>query len=74
MDNNTDQAKVNEMVSKTLKSLTGKETDAEAWDAIFRYYNQTHGRGNVGYTAGEKIVIKLNLNTGTSGNSYARVG
>ena len=72
MDSNTDQTKVNDMVSKALKSLTGKETDAEAWDAIFRYYNKTHGRGDVGYTAGEKIVIKLNLNTGASGNSYNR--
>ena len=72
MDSNTDQAIVNTMVSKALKSLSGKETDAEAWDAIFRYYNQTHGRGDVGYSAGEKIVIKLNLNTGTSGNSYER--
>ncbi len=72
MDSNTDQTIVNAMVSKTLKSLTGKETDAEAWDAIFRYYNQTHGRGDVGYTTGEKIVIKINLNNGPSGSSYTR--
>src|SRR3989304_3395215 len=71
-DDNTDQAAVNSMVSKALKTLTGKATDAEAWDAIFRYHNQTHGRGDVGYTAGEKIVIKLNLNNGSSGDDYSR--
>jgi hypothetical protein len=71
-DNNTNQQKVDSMVSKAIRMLTGKETDADAWDAIFRNYNQTHGRGNVGYTASEKIVIKLNLNTGCSGNTYTR--
>jgi hypothetical protein len=60
------------MVSKALGTLTGKASDAEAWNAIFKYYNQTHGRGDVGYTAGEKIVIKLNLNNGSSGSSYTR--
>lgn len=55
-----DQQVVSEMLSKSLKILTGKNNDADAWDAIFRNYNQQHGRGNVGYTAGEKIAIKMN--------------
>jgi hypothetical protein len=71
-DDNTDQAVVNRMLSSALKSLSEKESDSEAWDAIFRDFNKTHGRGDVGYTPGEKIVIKLNLNTGTSGNNYER--
>jgi hypothetical protein len=69
MDTNTDQARVSHMISEALKSLTGKESDAEAWDAIFRYYNQTHARGDKGYTPGEKIVIKINLNNGPSGEN-----
>ncbi len=72
-DDNTNQTVVNSMVSKALRTLIGKASDAETWDAIFRYHNQTHGRGDVGYTAGEKIVIKINLNTGSSGSSYNRV-
>jgi len=72
MDANTDQVKVNEMLSKALKALTGKSSLAEAWDEIFRYYNQTHGRGDAGYTSGEKIVIKLNLNTGCEGSDNTR--
>jgi uncharacterized repeat protein (TIGR02543 family) len=60
-DGNTDQARVDQAVSKTLQMLSGKSTDAEAWDVFFRYFNQTQGRGNVGYTTGQKIVIKNNL-------------
>ena len=71
-DSNTNQLVVDSMVSKAVRMLSGKTKDAEAWDAIFRYFNKTHGKGDVGYTAGEKIVIKINLNTGCSGNSYTR--
>ncbi|HVO72744.1 MAG TPA: DUF362 domain-containing protein [Ignavibacteriaceae bacterium] len=72
MDSNTDQAKVSEMLSKALEALTGKSSVAEAWDAVFRYYNQSHDRGDVGYSSGEKIVIKLNLNTGCTGTNNNR--
>ena len=59
--NHTDQNVVNAMVSKSLRSLTGKSTDYAAWDSIFRYFNQQHGKGNVGYQPHEKIMIKVNL-------------
>jgi len=72
MDINADQAVINNMLSEAIKALTGKETDAEAWDAVFRYYNQTHSKGDVGYTPGERIVIKINLNNGASGYDYTR--
>lgn len=62
LDNNTNQNEVNNMLSKAIHDLTGKTTDSVAWDAIFRYYNQTHGRGDTGYITGEKIAIKINLN------------
>ena len=71
-DHNTDQQRVNRMVSDALRMLTNQESDAAAWDAIFRNHNQTHGRGDVGYKAGEKIVIKINLNAGCSGSNYER--
>ena len=66
------QSAVDSMVSAALQLLTGKSSDAEAWDALFRSYNLSHGKGDVGYTAGEKIIIKINLNTGASGTSYVR--
>ena len=57
----TDQNVVNSMVSKSLRALTGKSSDYTAWDSIFRYFNQQHGKGNVGYQPGEKIMIKVNF-------------
>jgi hypothetical protein len=62
-EDNTNQEVVNTMLSDALKMLTGEEIDSAAWDAIFHYYNQTHGKGDIGYTADEKIVIKINLNS-----------
>jgi len=55
------QAALDEMVSVMIRRVGAAGTDEAAWDAIFRYYNNTHGRGNVGYTAGEKINIKVNM-------------
>jgi len=56
----TDQDVVNKMMSRAIRGLASEATDAEAWDAIFRYFNEKRGNGNVGYTPGEKIAIKVN--------------
>ena len=55
------------MYSKSLRALTGADTDAEAWDRLFRHFNRTHGRGDRGWKPGELIAIKININ-----NTYAR--
>ncbi|MBN1999974.1 DUF362 domain-containing protein [candidate division KSB1 bacterium] len=73
-EGNTDQKLVQKMLSEALQKLSNKKTDAAAWDAIFRNFNQTHGNGEKGYTKGEKIVVKINLNAGVSGNNYERRG
>jgi hypothetical protein len=57
----TDPNVVAEMLSKALRALTGENSDYAAWDAIFRNFNQQHGKGYVGYTPGEKIAIKINF-------------
>jgi hypothetical protein len=57
----TNQTVVDLMMSRALQSLSGKTSDAEAWNSFFRYFNTTHNRGNAGYAAGEKIMIKINL-------------
>ncbi|HPS55285.1 MAG TPA: hypothetical protein PLP05_06790, partial [Sedimentisphaerales bacterium] len=54
---------VNKMFCDSIKALAGEKTEAAAWDAIFKYYNNTKGFGNVGYQPGEKIGIKINLTT-----------
>jgi hypothetical protein len=56
----TDQAVVDKMVSRAVRGLADESTDAAAWDAMFRYFNRNRGKGDVGYTAGEKIAIKIN--------------
>jgi uncharacterized protein DUF362 len=57
----TNQAVVNQMMSRAIKALSGEANNATAWDKIFKHFNKTHGKGNVGYTSGEKIVIKVNF-------------
>jgi gluconolactonase len=57
----TDPERVHLMISRAIRWLTGAPMDAEAWDKLFRYHNQTHGKGDVGYKQGEKIVIKVNF-------------
>jgi hypothetical protein len=58
---NIDQAVVDNMMSQAIRWLAGKPSDAQAWDALFRYINVRNGQGNRGYQAGEKIAIKINL-------------
>jgi len=61
-EDNVHQEVVDEMVSKSIRWLTAQPTDDAAWDALFRYFNRTHGFGEVGYRTGERIAIKLNMN------------
>ena len=65
-ENNVDQELVKKMVSQSILDLTGELNEAEAWDSLFKHFNQKRGRGNEGYSPGEKIVIKLNLNNSDS--------
>jgi hypothetical protein len=67
-DNNTDQNVVDRMICRTIRCLTAEQDDPSAWDTLFRHFNQTKGKGDVGYQAGEKIVIKINMNNGGTGN------
>lgn len=57
---NNDPNVISQMVSRALCTLSAEETPAQAWDAIFRYFNQKKGRGNVGYGDGEIVFIKTN--------------
>jgi uncharacterized protein (DUF362 family) len=59
-DASTDPAVVRKMVSRAIRGLAGRGTDAEAWDALIRHFNIVGGKGDVGFTPGEKIAIKIN--------------
>ena len=58
---NTNMAAVDRMMRRSMQALAGESSGAEAWDKIFRHFNQTQGKGDVGYQVGEKITIKVNL-------------
>ena len=68
-DVNNNQSVIDRMVSRSICALTNQKSDAQAWNSIFHYFNRTHGRGDAGYKAGEKIVIKANLNKTTTARS-----
>jgi uncharacterized protein (DUF362 family) len=63
MDSNNDQARVDAMLSATLRRLTGSATDDQAWTTIFTYYNANkRGLAITGYRPGEIVAVKVNLN------------
>ena len=57
-----DQALADRMIPEAVMQLTGEPTAKQAWQALFKHFNKTHGRGNRGYKKGESIAVKLNLN------------
>lgn len=59
---NNDQNVIDTMFSQGLKSLANTTCEKAAWDALIRHFNINRGKGEVGYTPGEKIAIKVNLN------------
>lgn len=56
LEKNTDQDLVDQMFSHGIKSLTGKDSHAEAWDAVFRYFNQNHKKGDTIFS--ESFVLQ----------------
>ncbi|MBN2211447.1 MAG: DUF362 domain-containing protein [Sedimentisphaerales bacterium] len=57
----SDQAVIDEMVHNAICGLAGKIDINQAWDAMIRYFNIQHGKGDIGYQPGEKIMIKVNF-------------
>jgi hypothetical protein len=58
---NTDADVVNAMLQAAVKNIANQGDINQAWDALFKYFNSNHGKGETGYTAGEKIYIKINI-------------
>ncbi|MBN1697131.1 MAG: DUF362 domain-containing protein [Spirochaetales bacterium] len=66
-----DQNKINALVTAAVKSVGNSSSEATAWDNLFKDFNSTHGRGSIGYSPGEKIAVKINMNNtgpGMGGN------
>jgi hypothetical protein len=68
MSKNTDQHVVDQMLDEAVKEITGELTVSDAWDAIFHYFNIEAGKGDVGYTEGEIVFIKVNATSTWAGN------
>ena len=54
---NFDEAVIRRMVDASIASLGGKDSAKDGWTALFQAHN-----GGTGYSAGEKIAIKANIN------------
>ncbi|MBN2312678.1 MAG: DUF362 domain-containing protein [Sedimentisphaerales bacterium] len=57
----TNQAAVDQMMSRAIQTLSGEDSDAAAWNVLIKHFNKTRGKGEVGYQKGEKIVVKVNF-------------
>ncbi len=60
---NWDQAVIDEMITTSILQLTSEDAIGDAWDALFKSFNNNKGVGEVGYTAGQTIFIKINEGT-----------
>jgi uncharacterized protein (DUF362 family) len=63
------QPVVDDMLRQSLCQLSGQSDSANAWAMLFEHFNMQHGRPELGYRAGEKVAIKINLNTSSSYNN-----
>ncbi|HXX62287.1 MAG TPA: T9SS type A sorting domain-containing protein [Bacteroidota bacterium] len=59
---------IDRMVSSGLQTVTGCSSDSAAWSALFHFHNRNAGKGDVGYTSGEKVFIKINATSAWAGN------
>ena len=60
---NTNGEIVNKMVSDMVSKLGGSQNLSKSWDAMFKEFNKKKLGKNIGYTDGEKIIIKINQGT-----------
>ena len=56
------QAEYNKSFTAGIAALSGATNDADSWDKIFHWFNNSHGRPGTGYQAGDIIAIKINQN------------
>ena len=61
-EKSTSQNEADKMLENILESLTGKSTAANAWDALFKNFNNEKKKIASGYTINQKIAVKINQN------------
>lgn len=60
-DDNADEFVISQMLKYSLIEYASAKNITDAWEAIFKSFNLSMGRGEIGYTPGEKIAFKINL-------------
>jgi len=65
----SNQGAIDILLAKAVRSVAGGTTVTDSWDRLFKDLNQRKGKGDVGYKTTEKIVVKINLNSGGSSNN-----
>jgi len=60
MARNNNNAVIAEMMDKSIKELAGKDNVKDAWDAIFKNFNERKTGTASGYSSGQTIFIKVN--------------
>jgi len=74
LSKNNNQIEIDKMLSASLKKLTNDSTDFNAWESIFKYFNQKKLGQSQGYAQGEKIFIKVNAtSTWGKGKSWGNI-
>jgi hypothetical protein len=63
------QEETDKLLSQTLFSLTGNNSERTSWEALFHFFNKTKRHIDVGYKSGEKVTIKINQNNTSSHES-----
>jgi len=58
--NRVKQERVDGMMRRAVCELTGESSVARGWGKLFQHLNQSRGKGEVGYRAGERVAIKPN--------------
>lgn len=61
-DENTSQVETDKMLKSSLLNLTGEVRTGDAWNALFKSFNQRRNNSNGGYATGQKIAVKINQN------------
>lgn len=69
LDKNCNQLEVDRMLAEALLQLTGKTSETEAWNAVFKHFNSNHNKGEIGFSTDETIFIKYNAVHAWSVNS-----
>ena len=58
--NRVKQERVDAMMARAVCELAGEPTVAKAWSRLFRHLNRARGKGDAGYSTGERVAIKPN--------------